>query len=334
MRIGLTYDLRTDEADERQAEFDSPETLQALEDALQTLGHGVVRLGGARDLLAAPQRLEEVELVFNLAEGLDGRCREAWVPTLLELHGIPYVGSDPLALSLGLDKVMTKRVAEASGLRTPRWFCVDSPEALPAHLPLECPLIVKPRFEGSGRGIDAGAVVGSHGELRARLGWLFDRCRQPLLIEECIPHGELTVFLIGNESPVAYPAIQRPIDPTSRLSCHVAGATATGWECPLVLDDALEVEARQVARRLFHLIGCRDVARVDLRVDAQGRVYLLEINPLPSYDPHSGLGLLAECLQVSYPELVGRILEAALTRLHRDATPVTSHESRITNHER
>ena len=117
MRIGLTYDLQTDPADERQAEFDPPATLDALSGALAALGHDPVRLGGADEILARPQRLRGIELVFNLAEGREGRCREAWVPTLLELHGIPYVGSDPPALSLGLDKVMCKRLAVAEGLR-------------------------------------------------------------------------------------------------------------------------------------------------------------------------------------------------------------------------
>jgi D-alanine-D-alanine ligase len=112
----------------------------------------VVLLGSARDLVNAPWRLGEVELVFNLAEGSHGRCREAWVPALLELHGVPYVGSDPLALALGLDKVVCKRLAHGSGVPTPRWICLEHPRTLPAMIPLTFPLLVKPRWEGSGRG--------------------------------------------------------------------------------------------------------------------------------------------------------------------------------------
>jgi len=320
MRIGLTYDLQTDPADERQAEFDPPATLDALSRALAALGYEPVRLGGAAELLEQPQRLREVALVFNLAEGRDGRCREAWVPTLLELHGVPYVGSDPLALSLGLDKVMCKRLAVAEGIATPRWVSVDQPSELPAALALAFPVIVKPRVEGSGRGIDAGAVVRTQETLAARAAWLAARCEGPLLIEEFIPFGEVTVCVIGNDSPEALPAIQRPLDPATRLSCHVVRPAPSNVTCPLALDHPLDAEARRIAVRMFEAIGCRDVARVDLRADAQGRLFFLEINPLPSYDPEGSLGLLAEYLGTTYASLIGRILDAARKRL---ATPAS-----------
>jgi len=315
MRIGLTYDLQTDPADERQAEFDPPATLDAVTGALAELGHEPVRLGGAHELLAHPQRLKGIGLVFNIAEGSAGRCREAWVPTLLEQHGVAYVGSDPLALSLGLDKVMSKRVAVAEGIATPRWVSVEHPSFLPPELPLAFPLIVKPRFEGSGRGIDAGAVVRTRDALAARVAWLFERCGGPLVMEEFIPFGELTVCVIGNDPPAAYPAIQRPLDPATRLSCHVLTPAPSHWECPLTLDAALDGEARRIAVTMFEAVGCRDVARVDLRVDAAGRPYFLEINPLPSFAPDGSLGLLAESLGTTYTELIGRILDAACRRL-------------------
>jgi D-alanine-D-alanine ligase len=315
MRIGLTFDLKTDPADERQAEFDPPETIAAVSDALRALGHQVVPLGSARDLVTAPWRLGEVELVFNLAEGTHGRCREAWVPTLLELHGVPYVGSGPLALALALDKVACKRLARAAGIPTPRWLCVERPSALPMDIPLRFPLIVKPRHEGSGRGIDAGAVVETPAALSRRIHWLFERCRQPLVVEEFIAGGELTVCLIGNDPPHAYPAIQRPLDQATRLSCHLLTPAPSAWDAPLTLHEPLDAQAREMARGMFSLLGCRDMARVDLRVDGDGRPSVLEINPLPSFDPEGSLGLLAESLGTTYTALVGRILEAALLRL-------------------
>ena len=336
MRIGLAYDLQTDPTDERQAEFDPPATLDAVSGALAALGHAPVRLGSADDVLGRPERLRDVELVFNLAEGRHGRCREAWMPTLLELLRIPYVGSDPLALSLGLDKVMSKRVALAEGIATPRWVNVDRPSLLAPVLPLALPVIVKPRFEGSGRGIDAGAVVRTREALAARVNRLYERCRQPALVEEFIGHGELTVLVIGNDPStrpafrrgsleIALPAVQRPIDRATRLSCHVVTpvpSTAAGgpgqdtpWECPLTLDAALDGEARRIAVRMFEAIGCRDVARVDLRADEQGRLHFLEINPLPSFAPDGSFGLLAEHLGTTYTEMIGRVLDAACRRL-------------------
>ena len=189
MRLGLSYDLQTDPADERQVEFDSPATLSAVRGALEALGHEVVPLGCAEDLLSEPDRLKGVEVVFNLAEGRAGRCREAWVPVLLELHGVPYVGSDSLALALGLDKVVCKRLAASAGVATPRWLSIVDLTRLPETIPLTFPLIVKPRHEGSGRGIGAGAVVFTREALAQRVEWLFERCRQPLVIEEFIGRG-------------------------------------------------------------------------------------------------------------------------------------------------
>ncbi|MBI4341893.1 MAG: D-alanine--D-alanine ligase [Candidatus Omnitrophica bacterium] len=314
MNIGLTFNLQTNPADERQAEFDPPATIEALTRALETLGHAVIPLGGAEALRRAPQQLREVELVFNIAEGAEGRCREAQAPILLDLFGVPYVGSDALALAVGLDKVMCKRIARAEGIATPSWITVERPSDLPRTLPCTFPVIVKPRWEGSGRGIDAGAVVSGHASLEARAAWLFQRCPEPMLIEEFVPGGELTVCVIGNEPPIAYPAIQRPLDPASRLSCHVVRPAPAHVIAPLTLDEMLEVEAQHFALTMCRALGCRDVARVDLRVDGHGRAQFLEINPLPSFDPEGSLGLLAESLGRTYADLIGDVLSAACAR--------------------
>ena len=311
MNIGLAFNLQTDPADERQAEFDPPATIQTLTQAVESLGHHVVPLGAAHDILRAPERLRGVELVFNIAEGDEGRCREAQLPILLDLFGVPYVGSDALALCVGLDKVMCKRIARAEGLATPKWIAIGRPDQLPSTIPLAFPVIVKPRWEGSGRGVDAGAVVDHREALAARAAWLFARCPGPMVVEEFAPSGELTVCIIGNEPPVAYPTIQRPLDPISRLSSHVVRSAPAQTIAPLILDQALDGEARRVALTMFQALGCHDMARVDLRVDAAGRVQFLEINPLPSFDPQGSFGLLAEYLGSTYPEMIQRILDAA-----------------------
>ena len=108
MHVGLAFDHQTDPQDERQAEFDPPATVDALQRALEAQGHHVSRLGSHTAFLSGPGCFCDVDLVFNIAEGQGSRNREAWVPTLLDLYNIPYVGSDPLALTLGLDKSMAK----------------------------------------------------------------------------------------------------------------------------------------------------------------------------------------------------------------------------------
>ena len=317
MRIGLTYNLLTDPADDRQAEFDQPRTIKALDAALRALGHTVVHLGSAEQLAAAPWRLEGLTLVFNIAEGSYGRCREAWVPMLLEHWGVPFVGSGSVSQALGLDKVMSKRLACASGIATPRWVVADGRDQISVARAgeLTFPLIVKPRSEGSGLGIDAGAVVHDLISLARRLEWLTRRLGQPCLVEEFIPFGELTVFLIGNRPPEALPVVQRPIDPVSRLSCHVLGEGARAWLCPVELTPQREAAAAQLAVTMFEALRCHDLARVDLRVAEDGTLYFLEINPLPSFDPDGSLGLIAEYLGTTYHELVNQVLNAALLRL-------------------
>ena len=317
MRLGLTFDLQTDPMmDERQAEFDPPSTIEALRRALESLGHRVTLIGSAEDLVRdGAGRWHDVELVFNIAEGRHGRCREAWVPTLLELFGLPYVGSDAVALAIGLDKVMCKRLAVAADIPTPRWMTLERQETVPEDLPVSFPVIVKPRWEGSGRAIDAGAVVRTRAELAERVQQLAALGTSPWLVEEFVPFGELTVFVMGNDPPTAYPAIQRPLDPVTRLAFHVVQPAPTSWLAPVVLDDALDAAARRMALRMFEMIGCRDVARVDFRVDEQGRLFFLEINPLPSCDPEGTMGWLAEYLGVTYAQFIGRVLESACRRL-------------------
>lgn len=328
MRIGLTFDLQTNAADARQAEFDPPRTIAALETALETLGHHVVRLGGAQDLLAHPTAVQTVDLVLNIAEGAHGRCREAWVPMLLEHWGVPFVGSGAASQALGLDKVMSKRLAQASGVSTPAFCVIDDPARCARASELTFPLIVKPRHEGSGLGIDPGAIVHDHASLQRRVEWVIARLNQPCVVEEFISFGELTVLLIGNQVPQALPAIQRPIDPVSRLSCHVAGVSSTdAWLSPLELTTELDATVGRMAATMFQALRCRDMARVDFRVDERGRLYFLEINPLPSFDPEGSVGLLAEYLGVTYAQMIGQILNAALLRLELPltTTPQSSH---------
>ena len=316
MRIGLTYDLQTDPDDARQAEFDPPRTIQALETALHELGHDLVHIGNADALLAFKPRLSSIDLVVNLAEGWDGRCREAVIPMLLELWRVPMVGSGATAQALGLDKLMCKRIAAASGLLTPAWIAIERPSDLLMAPPFGYPAIVKPRYGGSGMGIDPGAIVHDEADLHRRVQWAMQRFNQPCLVEELIPFGELTVFLIGNGPPEALPAIQRPLSPRSRLSCHVAReAEGAPWLSPIELTPALDQAARRVAVTIFEALGCQDMARVDLRVDDQHRVYFLEVNPLPSLDPEGSLGLLAEYLGTTYRALVGQVVEASLKRM-------------------
>jgi len=318
MNIGITFDLQTDPADELQAEFDPPGTIAALEQALAELGHATLRLGDAQALLAGPERLEGLDLVYNLAEGRGGRCREAWVPAWLEARGVPYVGSDALAQAISLDKACCKQLARGSGVATPDWMTMAHERELEQVEQLAFPVIAKPRYGGSGQGIGPEAVAQNARDAIAAVRRVWARWNQPCLIERFIPFGELTVLLIGNAPPAALPAVQRPLDARTRLAWHVARASGEPAH-PVELTPALEGAAQDAARRIFGVLGCRDLARADFRVDGAGELWFLEINALPSLDPGGSLGLLAEYLQESYASLIGRIVDAALARLGRGA---------------
>src|SRR5438128_2587129 len=212
MRIGITFDLKTgapaDGPDDSQEEFDSPVTIDAIAAVIRDLGHDVVLLGDGYDML---EKLlaEPPDFVFNFAEGHGAsRTREARVPAVLEMLGIPYTGSDPLTLAATLDKDCAKRLAASAGVATPQSRLVAAQERdWKIDFPLATfpfPAIVKPNWEGSSKGIRHRCLVHTPEELADTVEWLRSEQRQPVLVEEYIDGDELTVGLLGNEDELAH----------------------------------------------------------------------------------------------------------------------------------
>ena len=133
--VGLTYNVKSEfvlkpgDPPDLNAEFDHDDTIAVIEHALKSGGHHVVRIGNARHLLERMGKLP-IDIVFNIAEGYEGRNRESQVPILLEMMRVPFVGADGLTLGLTLDKVLTKKVLIAEGIPTPRYIEVSEPEKL------------------------------------------------------------------------------------------------------------------------------------------------------------------------------------------------------------
>jgi D-alanine-D-alanine ligase len=325
LRVGFTFNLKRQEApkgDDSQAEYDPPETIEAIRAAIESLGHEVVPLEANSEL---PQRLVEskVDVVFNIAEGLSGRNREAQVPALCELVGVPYTGSDSATLALALDKALAKRILRQHGILTPEFQVMNTGrEKLSPALAQKFPLIVKPNAEGSSKGIAATGVVDDEPSLRAAVRELIDRYRQPALIEEYIAGREFTVGLLGDKRPRILPAMEicfkdaskpRPIydyEVKQEWEKHVA------YECPAKLTPGEVKAVERAALRTFSALDCRDVARVDLRMNASGEVYVLEVNPLPGLTPdYSDLVLISKAAGLDYRTLIAEILSGALRRL-------------------
>jgi len=323
MLVGLTYDLRSDYlaegySREETAEFDSPATIEALEGAIRALGHRTERIGNVRRLVERLAEGRRWDLVFNLAEGLNGLGREAQVPALLDAYGIAYTFSDPVVMGLTLDKALTKRVVRDCGVPTPD-FAVVAEEADIAKVSLPYPLFAKPVAEGTGKGVSPASRILDAGALGSVCRDLLARYRQPALIETFLPGREFTVGLVGTgKAAEAVGALEVVLKDNAE---PVAYSYVNKEECEerviyRLVDDAAAREACAVALEAWRALGCRDAGRVDLRAAADGRVNFIEVNPLAGLHPtHSDLPILWQQAGRPYLELIRRIVDSAASRI-------------------
>ncbi len=325
LQIGLVYDLLGSAPGgppDADAEYEPIETVEALEGAIRLAGHAPVRLGSPRELLAALGRsaLPKLDAAWNIAEGFGTRNREAWAPVLLELAGIPALGSDALTLSLSLDKAWTLALVAAAGVPTAGHVSVDSAAALAGlALPGPFPLFVKPRWEGTAKGITPGSRVESAAALGREVARVVRDYGQPALIEPFLPGAEYTVTLIGNAPPRALPVLQRALEAETGIGLHALArhAPAGGFVhvLPGTLEPVLERELQALAARAFGALACRDFARADFRLDAAGRPRFLELNPLPTFARDGSFAVLAELLGRTLEDLLAEVLGLGLARL-------------------
>ncbi|MEA2697584.1 MAG: D-alanine-D-alanine ligase [Myxococcales bacterium] len=337
LRIGFTFNVKrvdTKSGNDSEAEYDAPETIDAIRDALESYGHQVLPFEATAEL---PRQLMEtkVDLVFNIAEGVEGRNREAAVPALCELLGIPYTGSDAATLSIALDKALSKRVLLQHGILTAEFQVMETGrERLSPKL--KFPLIIKPNQEGSSKGVSASAsVVDDDAALRAMVRELIERYRQPALIEVYIPGREFTVGLLGDRRPRVLPPMEILFKDKSNPRPVYDFQIKQEWEkhvsyqCPADLTPAELKAVERVARETFAALDCRDVSRVDLRMTPKGELYVIEVNPLPGLTPgYSDLCLIATAAGLEYRTLIGEILEGGLKRLREKRREARAAEGR------
>ncbi|MCG3131051.1 MAG: D-alanine--D-alanine ligase [Phycisphaerae bacterium] len=323
MRVGLTYDLRVDYlamgySEEETAEFDRPDTIDAIDGALKELGYRTDRIGHIRQLAARLVAGDRWDIVFNVAEGLRGVAREAQVPALLDAYEIPYTFSDPLVLALTLDKGLTKRVLRDLGVPTTD-FAVVACEADVDRVRLNYPLFAKPIAEGTAKGIDAKSKIDGPPELREKCVSLLQRFRQPVLVEPYLSGREFTVGITGTgERAAAIGTLEVVLKPGAEAFGHTYHNKE---HCEELVgypraDRASADEAERIALAAWRGLNCRDGGRVDLRCDAAGRMQVLEINPLAGLHPsHSDLPILCTAVGLSYLDLIQRIMMSARERL-------------------
>ncbi len=324
MEIGIAYDLASDFAPaqggavDSLAEYDSEDTVAAIEAVLLKAGHAPRRLGGGRRFLEAVMAAPP-ELVFNLAEGRGGRSREAQVPAVCELLQIPYTHSDPLTMAVTLDKAAAKRLVGSAGVNTPAFEVLDRPGATG----LEFPVVAKPLHEGSSMGISAGSLARTQHDLDRVVAELLDAYREPALVEEFCPGEELTVGIFGAGECALVLAVMEVAPQRRDLDDFLySGQVKHDWRVEVTYHvpprwaPALTERAQTVALAAYRALGCRDVGRVDLRVDRCGEPSFLEANPLPGLHPvTSDLAMMARPLGIEYDPLIMRIVDCARDRL-------------------
>lgn len=342
LRIALIYNLKTnvrvgqDAPPDALAEYDAPQTVEGLTVALEGAGHQVIPLEADETLLDTVRQARP-DLCFNLAEGLRGDAREAQVPALLELLGLPYTGSKVLTQAISLDKAMTKRIWRDCGLPTAP-FQVFARGDEPLDPTLAFPLFVKPVREGSGMGVTPASRVFDAVALRAQVRWVIQTYRQPALVETFLPGREFTIGLIGNtlmpgEAPLSalydargfhvFPVEEIDLNQGANPLVYNTAAKSYGPEdegvpgliVPADIPDTLAQELKELAVAAFEALGALDLSRVDFRLDAAGRPNLVEINTLPGLRPaYSDMCLVALGEGMPYEVLVNEILKLAARR--------------------
>jgi D-alanine-D-alanine ligase len=311
---------------DRISEADAKAEAEAVAKALRLLGHAPLILPLGNQLTPFINALQKAQplVVFNLCEGFWGESRhEQHVAALLQLLKLEHSGSSPLALGLTQNKVLTKDLLSQHGLPTPHYLLVAAGETVPVNHQLNWPLIVKPCREDASLGITSQSVVDNTRALTERVNYIHKRYQQGALIEEFIDGREFNVALLGDREFKVLPIAEICFgtDLNHQIVSY-AGKwleksneyAATQPICPALLTLQEQTTMEQVAQRACHLLGCRDYARVDIRLRA-GIPYILEVNANPDISPNAGLARAASAAGLEYPALIGHILELCLTRL-------------------
>ena len=302
-------------------EYDGRETIDALAGTLRSLGHDVRMLGGGRAFVEAVFA-NPPGLVFNNAEGCGSRSREAHVPAVCEMLGIPFTHSDPLTMALTLDKALAKRVVASAGIRTASFRRVDAPADL-EEIDLPFPLFVKPAAEGSSMGVRNTSRVADRAGLEREVLRCLRDYRQPALIEAYLPGSEVTVGIVGSGARTRAIGSMEIAPAKLGVADFIYGLESKReyqehvryYAPPRHLSPAEQADATATALAAYRALGCRDIARVDLRFDAEGRANFLEVNALPGLNPVTGdIIVMTGLLGIDYAALIATIVEEAAWR--------------------
>lgn len=336
MTIAFTYNVRhIKPALEKQAfdeaEFDEPETIAAIHKAIQANGYTCIDIEADEQVYEKLKKLRKsIDLVFNIAEGLRGEIREAQIPAMLEMLGIPYTHSGALSQAVTLDKALTKKIWQFHGLPTPK-FVVIGKDQKPYVEGLEFPVLVKPNSEGSSKGVMNDNLIEDPKRLPAKIREIQKAYGDGVLVEEFLPGREFTVTVMGNSKPYILPIVEQNYDIFPKELKKFASYEAKwlfedslpnphdAYICPAKISPSLEKLIEKLCLSAFETTNCRDIARIDLRLDAKGKPHLLEINSMPGMiaDPNivTYFPIAARAAGWDFTRMVGQIITHARERL-------------------
>jgi D-alanine-D-alanine ligase len=328
VKIGLTYDLRSDYLAEgyseiETAEFDREETIDALEEILKVLGHNPERIGNVRRLIERLVAGDRWDLVFNIAEGLKGIGREAQVPAILDIYSIPYTFSDPMVMSLTLHKGMTKRIIRDAGIPTSDFLVVEG-AIKGGDILFQPPFFIKPVAEGTGKGVSPSSIIHRLEDLEPACEVMLNEYQQPVLVERYLSGREFTIGITGTGNDAVI---------IGTIEVHLLKGAEQGVysyinkeRCEELVEyriadstvDPVVKRAEEISLRAWQTLGCRDAGRVDIRCDKENSPYFLEVNPLAGLHPdHSDLPIISKGVGLSYQALIERIIISASKRIKR-----------------
>ncbi|MCP5245827.1 MAG: M20/M25/M40 family metallo-hydrolase [Burkholderiales bacterium] len=296
----------------------NPKTVERVAAALEEGGHNVRIIDGNIHVIEQLQEFmprvvqgDQPGMVFNMAYGIQGVSRYTHIPSLLEMLGIPYVGSSPAGHGIALDKVTTKVMIQAAGLPTAPYWVFHNADQIEEELPF--PVITKPKMEAVSLGIQ---VIHDMNSLRTAIAGLVDQFKQPVLVEQFIPGREFAVGLLGNQDPEIFPIVEIDLegDPFGIQSLEDKLKKPKNKICPAKIDDKLANELRRLTKETFKVLGIFDFCRVDFRMDREGNLYILELNSMASLGMTGTYVHAAKTVGYTYESLINRMLDVAVER--------------------